>query len=328
MTTVDDGRISLGLRTTLDGDARYSKFNPAAGLTWQITPSLTAYGSLSQGNRAPSPIELGCSDPENACVLPNALQSDPPLKQVVSRTLEAGLRGTLAPGMSWNASLFRTVNRDDLLFISNGLAAGYFTNFGRTRRAGPRARASSGATARSNWSASYSHLRATFQSSACIVSEANSTAETSPNCTGDDEIEVRPGNELPGLPRHSLKLGADWQATPAWNIGAQLRAWSSQYVRGNENNAHQPDGEEFNGAGKIGGFAVVDLTTRWKLGTNLELFGKVSNLFDRQYASAGLLGENAFDASGAIQAPADWRTEQFVGPGAPRAAWVGVRLQF
>jgi iron complex outermembrane receptor protein len=229
--------------------------------------------------------------------------------------------------MSWNASLFRTVNRDDLLFISNGLAAGYFTNFGRTRREGIELgiERRNGAL---NWSASYSHLRATFQSSACLVSEANSTAETSPNCTGDDEIEVRPGNELPGLPRHSLKLGADWQATPAWNIGAQLRAYSSQYVRGNENNAHQSDGEEFNGAGKIGGFAVVDLTTRWKLGTNLELFGKVSNLFDRKYASAGLLGENAFDASGAIQPPDDWRTEQFTGPGAPRAAWVGVRLQF
>ena len=41
-----------------------------------------------------------------------------------------------------------------------------------------------------------------------------------------------------------------------------------------------------------------------------------------------MLGANAFDASGALQAPADWRAEQFVGPGAPRAAWLGVRLQF
>lgn len=327
VTTVDEGRIHLGLDTNLDADARYSKFNPAAGLTWQVTPALTAYGSVSQGNRAPSPIELGCSDPEDACVLPNALQSDPPLKQVVSRTLEAGLRGTLASGLSWNASVFRTVNRDDLLFISNGLAAGYFTNFGRTRREGVEL----GLEQRSGaltWSASYSHLRATFQSAACLVAEANSTAETSPNCTGEDEIEVRPGHQLPGLPRHSLKLGADWQATPAWSIGAQLRAFSSQYLRGNENNAHQPDGEAFNGAGRIGGFAVVDLATRWKIGQNLELFGKVSNLFDRQYASAGLLGENAFDANGAIQAPQDWRTEPFLGPGAPRAAWVGVRLSF
>ena len=46
------------------------------------------------------------------------------------------------------------------------------------------------------------------------------------------------------------------------------------------------------------------------------------------YATAGLLGANAFDANGALQAPADWRAEQFAGPGAPRAAWVGVRMSF
>jgi outer membrane receptor protein involved in Fe transport len=86
VTTRDEGRAALGLSTTLDGEGRYRKFNPAAGLTWQLTPRLTAYGGWSQGTRAPSPIELGCSDPLNPCVLPNALQSDPPLKQVVSQT--------------------------------------------------------------------------------------------------------------------------------------------------------------------------------------------------------------------------------------------------
>lgn len=325
--TVDDGRIQLGLPTTLDGEGRYKKFNPAAGLTWQVSPSMTVFGSVSQGNRAPSPIELGCSDPANACVLPNALQSDPPLKQVVSRTLEVGARGKLAPALNWNAALFNTVNSDDLLFISNGLAAGYFTNFGRTQRQGVELGLSQQYTS-FGWSASYSYLRATYRASACIVAEHNSTAETSPNCTGDDEIEIRPGDSIPGLPRHSFKLAADWLALPGVSVGAQLRAYSGQFVRGNENNRHQPDGVDFNGAGRVAGFAVVDLTGSWKFGKNLELFGKVANVFDRRYATAGLLGENAFDASGALQAPADWRAEQFVGPSAPRAAWVGVRMSF
>ena len=156
----------------------------------------------------------------------------------------------------------------------------------------------------------------------------NSTAETSAACSGDDEIEVRPGNRLPGLPAHSLKLGVDWQASPAWALGAQLRAFSSQFVRGNENNAHRPDGDEFSGSGKVGGYALVDLTASWKPAAKLELFGKLSNVFDRRYASAGLLGRSAFDANGALLAPADWRQAQFVGPGAPRAAWIGARLQF
>jgi len=327
--TVDLGRAELGLDTNLDADARYRKFNPALGLTWQASPTLTAYGGFSQGNRAPSPIELGCSDPENACVLPNALQSDPPLKQVVSRTLEAGLRGTVAglPGgdLRWNASVYRTVNQDDLLFISNGRAAGYFTNFGRTLRQGVELGLSQRRAA-FDWGLAYSYLRATFDSAACIVAEANSTAETSTACPGEGEIEVRPGNRLPGLPRHSLKLTLDARPSENWRVGAQWQAYSGQYVRGNENNAHQPDGDAFNGQGRIGGYAVLNLTTTWQFAPGWELFAKLSNVFDRRYASAGALGENAFDGQGALLAPADWRTEQFVGPGAPRAAWVGLRL--
>jgi outer membrane receptor protein involved in Fe transport len=111
-------------------------------------------------------------------------------------------------------------------------------------------------------------------------------------------------------------------------VGAQLSAYSSQFVRGNENNAHQPDGDDFFGAGKVGGFALLNLTTNWRLGGGWELFAKVSNVFDRRYSSGGLLAENAFTPRGVLMAPADWRNEQFVAPGAPRAVWVGARWSF
>jgi len=324
--TTDVGRATLGLDTALDGEGKYTKFNPAAGLTWQLSPALTVYGGFSQGTRAPSPIELGCSDPDHACVLPNALQADPPLKQVVSRTLEAGVRGGIGTDLRWNASVFRTDNRDDLLFVGNGRSAGYFTNFGRTRRQGLELGVSQ-RTATIDWSLSYSYLRATFESSACLVSASNSSAGASPACAAD-EIEVRPGNRLPGLPSHSLKLTVDTRPLPNWSVGAQLAAYSSQFVRGNENNAHQADGDDFFGAGKVGGFALVNLTTNWKLGSGWELFAKVSNLFDRRYSSGGLLAENAFDPRGNLLAPAEWRNEQFAAPGAPRALWVGARWSF
>ncbi|GAA0750327.1 TonB-dependent receptor [Ideonella azotifigens] len=325
--TDDLGRSTLGLDTTLDGEGRFKKFNPAAGLTWRLTPALTAFGGFSQGNRAPSPIELGCSDPDNACVLPNALQGDPPLKQVVARTLEAGLRGSIGTDMRWNASVFRTENRDDLLFISNGRSAGYFTNFGRTQRQGVELGVSQHTSA-VDWRLSYSHLRATFESSACILAAANSSAGTSTACAGADEIEVRPGNRLPGLPAHSLKLTIDAPLLPDWRVGAQLAAYSSQFVRGNENNAHQPDGVDFFGAGKVGGFALVNLTTSWQFGAGWELFAKVSNVFDRRHSSGGLLAESAFDSRGNLLAPAEWRNEQFSAPGAPRALWIGGRWRF
>ncbi len=79
--------------------------------------------------------------------------------------------------MRWNASAFSTRNRDDILFISNALAAGYFTNFGRTQRQGIELDAG-GSFGSIDWSVAYSHLRATYESPACIVSGSNSTAET------------------------------------------------------------------------------------------------------------------------------------------------------
>jgi iron complex outermembrane receptor protein len=327
VTTVDVGRAELGLDTALDNDLAFKRFNPAVGLTWQARPTLTAYGSFSQGNRAPSPIELGCSDPENACVLPNALQSDPPLNQVISRTLEAGVRGTLAEGVRWNASLFRTENRDDILFISNSLAAGFFTNFGKTLRQGLEL-GTSGVQGAWDWAVNYSHVRATFESTACLVAEANSTAETSANCTGDDEIEVRPGDRLPGIPQHSLKLDAGWRPVPGWRLAAGVVAQSSVFVRGNENNRHQADGVDFFGSGRVAGFGVLNFNAAWQFAPGWTLTGKITNVLDRKYGTGGALGENSFDVDGVLQAPDDWVNERFVAPGAPRAAWVGVRYSF
>ena len=326
VVTIDNGRAQLGLTTTLDSDSRYNKVNPAVGLTLRVSPRATVYGGFSQGNRAPSPIELGCSDPANPCVLPNALQSDPPLNQVVARTLELGVRGTIG-GVRWNATAFSTRNRDDILFISNALAAGYFTNFGRTQRQGLELDAG-GNFGSVDWGLGYSHLRATYESPACIVSGSNSTSQTSANCVGNNEIEVRPGDRIPGLPPHSLKLKLDVRAMDTLRLGAQLVSHSSQFVRGNENNAHAADNVNFFGSGKVSGFTVLNLTADWRFAPGWELLGRVNNVFDKRYAMGGLLAENAFDAAGTVQPPANWRNEQFVTPAAPRSAWVGVRWRY
>ncbi|NWP10150.1 TonB-dependent receptor domain-containing protein, partial [Escherichia coli] len=52
-----------------------------------------------------------------------------------------GLRGEISTGrngrISWNGSVFRTVNSNDILEIASGIPGrGYFQNAGRTRRQG------------------------------------------------------------------------------------------------------------------------------------------------------------------------------------------------
>ena len=120
---------------------RFNRFNPIIGGTYKITPEVTAYAGYSEANRAPTPLELGCADPAHPCIIAAFLVSDPPLKQVVSHTVEAGLRGTheLNIGtLGWKIGGFRATNTDDILAIPSPALQGfgYFQNVGSTRRQG------------------------------------------------------------------------------------------------------------------------------------------------------------------------------------------------
>jgi outer membrane receptor protein involved in Fe transport len=108
------------LGTALNGSDTYTRFNPIIGGTYKITSGLTAYAGYSEANRAPTPLELGCANPAQPCIIASFLVSDPPLKQVVSHTVEAGLRGTgnLSVGtLNWKLGAFRADNTDDILSI-------------------------------------------------------------------------------------------------------------------------------------------------------------------------------------------------------------------
>lgn len=315
-TTVKaEDRLNPGVANNLDADYTYNKFNPAIGATYQFSPSLNAYAGWNQGNRAPTPIELGCADPNNPCSLPNAMAADPFLEQVVTRTIEVGVRGNFSEDLYWNAGAFRSVNKDDILFVAAGVGSqGYFTNFGETRRQGIELGIASNPSNRFSWSIDYSYIKATFESEACIISEGNST---SGECGGDG-ILVTPGNKMPGIPEHQLKVSADFRVTDNWTIGGTVLSYSDSYVHGNENNRHDENG-------KVDGYSILNLTTSYRLGQQWELFARINNVFDKEYATTGILAENSFGANGAFLDPADWEDEVFYAPGAPRAAWIGVR---
>jgi outer membrane receptor protein involved in Fe transport len=307
----------------LDGDFTYDKLNPAVGVNYNINPALETYAGWSQGNRAPSPIELGCADPTNPCTLPNALASDPFLEQVVSQTFELGARGRLGNNMQWSVAGFHTQNKDDILFVSTGTSAGYFTNFGKTRRQGVEL-GLSGQWRWLTWGANYAFIDATYQDEACLFSENNSSAGTSPACAADD-ILVSDGDRIPGIPQHQLNLNLDFAVNEKLSIGAGVVAYSEQYARGNENNQHRPGGD-FLGSGEVDGYALLNLTARYRFTDRWELFARIDNLFDEKYSTAAILAENPFNAAGQFQTDTnDWTSETFFAPGAPRAGWIGVR---
>ncbi|OAJ53521.1 TonB-dependent receptor [Paraburkholderia ginsengiterrae] len=302
-----------GMQPLLNGSHSFSRVNPALGVTYNPGSWLTAYANYSEGTRTPTAIELACADPAAPCSLPNDFIADPALKPVVSRTFEVGARGTLSSAIHWSAALFRTDLHDDIAFVSSNGAStstGYFQNVGTTRRQGfeINARAQTGPL---TVNAGYSYLRATYQSSFVEQSASNSSANAQGNIT------VHPGDHIPGIPENTLKLRLDYAASAKWNVGANILYRSSIFARGDENNQ--------DGNGRIPGYAIVDLDTTYQVTKQLQLFAHVNNLFDKRYADFGVLGQNYFNGPGHSFSPGAVTNEQFLGMGAPRGVWVGLR---
>ncbi len=177
----------------------WGRINPTIGVTFKPNERYSTYASYSESNRAPTSIEMGCSNPAIACSLPTQMADDPPLDDVVAKTYEVGARGNFSKELSWNAAIYHAMNHDDLMFIStnaqNGL--GYFDNVGRTRRDGIDLGFGGETlfgienTEKFSWNASYGYVNATYDSDLELTSDANSsrtTSTTSYNSFDDESL--------------------------------------------------------------------------------------------------------------------------------------------
>lgn len=327
-TDVSDAGSEFDVARPLLGHHTFSRLNPSFGLTVTPTDALTFYADYNEASRAPSVIELGCSNPAAPCGLPNDFASDPALKQVIARTLEVGLRGDLPDRrLVWSADTFRTLNSDDLQFIAASTNQGYFANVGSTRRQGLDL-ALGGKEGGLNWHLAYSFVDATYQSSFEVNAGSNSTADA------DGNILVRPGDRIPLIPRHTGRVVLDYMLNEHLNLGGSVILASGSFLHGDENNANRAGGTNGAGAfvagsGWIPGYTVVNLQGTYHVTKNTEVFARLVNVLNREYATAGFLTSNAFNANGAFRFnPNDWTNENAVSPAQPRAIWAGVRIHF
>jgi iron complex outermembrane recepter protein len=301
-----DLQDELGNAPSLTGSHTYSRFNPNIGATFKFTPNLNVYAGYAEANRAPTPLELECADPSRPCLIDNALVGDPALKQVVSHTIEAGLRGhfEIAKGLlNWSVGAFRTLSTDDIVDVASPIPGHeYFQNGGDTLRQGVEAAAS---YKRDRWSifANYTYVDATFRDALTLSSPNNPFAD------GDGNIHVMPGDHLTGIPNYRFKAGAEYQITAPWKLGADLNNVGSQWLVGDEANQNA----------KVPAYWTVNLHSSYKLARNIEVFGLVNNLFDKHYYVSGTFFETDSFPYLNLNDP---RT--FI-PGMPFAAYVGVR---
>jgi outer membrane receptor protein involved in Fe transport len=330
-------RISPGGGTgSLDSDQVFARVNPSAAIRWTPTSGITFDAALGQTSRAPSAVELGCADPASPCRLPNSLAGDPPLKQVIATTTETGMGLSVAP-FALRIGLFRTVSRDDILFVASQASGfGYFRNFGRTRRQGIDVDLS-GTIGSVRASAHYTLLDATYRSAELVNGSANSSADGSAPGFGGT-IAIAKGDRIPLVPRSIFKAAIGWDVARFLTLDLDMIASSGAYARGNENNAHRPDGVYYLGPGRTAGYAVVNAGVELKPGKGASFFLQVGNLFDKHYATVAQLAATGLDAHGNFVArpfagpviggerPLQYST--FFAPGAPRSLRIGARVRF
>ena len=314
-----------GERPELNGEHDFFRFNPAVGLTYALNENSSFYAGYNESSRAPTPIELACNDrvfnlvvaaaiadgddPDDVefeCRLPNAFLADPPLEQVVTKSFEVGTRGQYN-NVNYHLGFFHSVNKDDILFQTTGRSTGLFANVDETRRLGFES-SFNGSVGKVQWFLAYSYLEATFEDNFEVLSPNHPFADD------EGELNVSAGDRIPGLPEHNLKLGADYFINDNFSLGFDVRYASDQVLRGDESN--QLD--------KLDGFAVVNIRGRYRFNENIELFARVDNLFDTDYENFGLLGEEPSEVD--VPLFEDFSNPRFVGPGAPIAGFVGVKL--
>jgi iron complex outermembrane recepter protein len=303
----------------LNGNNRFTHFDPSAGATYKIIPALTVYGSYAINNRAPTASELECANPAAPCLLPTNLASDPPLKQVVSKTVEVGARGTFSDAsigkFGYDLSIYRTNSENDIYGISTTIASGFFQNVGSTRREGGDFDLTYQFQRVSAY-LQYSYLKATFRSAFLEPSPANPFQDANGN------VQVNVGDELPLIPKTRVKLGADVKVLRDWSVGGTWSYIGPSFYRGDEDNQNP----------ELPGYTVASLRTSYQLTKNVQVFGNIQNLFDKHYSTFGILGDPT--GVGAPGVPADGSLgdpdvdPRFESPAMPRAYFGGVKISF
>lgn len=339
--------------TALEGHHFFNEFNPGVGVTRKIGDTLvlgrtSVYATYKESSRTPSVAELGCADPDQPCRLPNSFQADPPLDQVKNRSLEMGARGLkggnlfgMEHNINWNATAFAGRNYNDIIFIGgNRVGTGYFRNVGNTQRMGTELGLNGKLGDKLSWYGNYSYVRASFETHQKIASAGHS--ENPHACEGSDEyganvagdnaaeadqescesreayqIQVGPGDAIPGLSPHIGRIGIGYSPTDRLSLFVDTEYNSQQFYRGDENNAESK---------QVAGYFLLNASAEYsvplKPGTPFSsvFFIEGRNLLDTNFETGGILAENEVDGTGG--------SGTFVTPGQPLSIFGGMHIRW
>ena len=91
----------------------------------------------------------------------------------------------------------------------------------------------------------------------CDLSAAasSSPAGSNPAADANGNITINPGDRLPGIPAHQVKLGGNYKVTDKWTVGANAIAQTGSYLFGDEANLTP----------QLPGYFTLNLSTTYQL---------------------------------------------------------------
>ncbi len=204
--------------------------------------------------------------------------------QVVSHTIEAGLRGSGAvlddAKVTWKAGLLSHAQHNDIVSLASTITGqGYYANVPATLRQGVEASLEfqkGDLTAYIN----YALVDATYHFTGELASPNNPFADANGN------MLVTPGDHIPGIPRNTLKFGGEYAFTSKFKAGVDVLIVGSQYYVGDNSNQNP----------QLPLYWTTNLHASYQVTDNIQVFGLVNNLFNNRIATYGAFFDTTSDA--------------------------------
>ena len=237
------------------GDASYHKWLPAGSLKYALTDAWNVYLSAGRGFETPTINELSYrSDNQSGLNFG--------LKPSTNDTVEIGSKTRIGNGL-FTAALFQTNTDNEIVVDSSSGGRTSYKNAGKTRRQGMELGLDQQFGESWRLKAAWTWLDATYRTNVCDDASCN-------------------GNRIPGIARNMGYASFGYQPEQGWYAGSDIR-YMSDIMANDENTAKAPS------------WTVVGLTTgyKWSYGRmDMDLFGRIDNLFDREYVGSVIVNES------------------------------------
>lgn len=262
----------------------YSHWGPKLGATYAFSDKLNGFATYSNSFRTPSEGQVFRGSRESTAVKAQAAaESLLYLKPVIVDNLEFGLRGK-SGAVRYEASVYHMTKKDDIVSYTDPVTTQRtVVNAGKTLHRG--IELGLGSPLAQDWQvdASLSYAKHTYETWTVsgTADYSGKEMETAPRVIANTRLSYSPGYMNGGrIQLEWFRLGSYW--LDAANTG------------------------------KYGGHNLVNLRANYPFGNEMELFGSISNLFDKHYAETA-------DGTGAAPTYTS---------GLPRAAILGLQAKW